>query len=338
MTKQDVQNAILNDMTPYLDSEVLDQLKFSLIRNMHGYDFVEEQTALSTFIDDNMEYLKRFCNEMAVNNVAESTRKQYYRAARNMLEELNKNFRDVTYDDTMYYFSILAERKGNNDTYISKRTLDTHRKHCKAFFNWCVDNEYIEKNPFSKFKKIKYETKEKEILTNAEIVMLRDACETKQELAVIDFLLSTGVRVSECCSVDHKNIDFATGIVKIYGQKTRKRRKVFLDAPAQKHIVEYLNEREGEQEALFVATKRPHKRLGKATIETITKRVAQRAGVNKKCTVHLFRRTLATTLYKKGMPLKDIAAILGNSVDILEKDYIILEDRDIERKYNMYVA
>lgn len=73
-------------------------------------------------------------------------------------------------------------------------------------------------------------------------------------------------------------------------------------------------------------------------IETITKRVAQRAGVNKKCTVHLFRRTLATTLYKKGMPLKDIVAILGNSVDILEKDYIILEDRDIERKYNMYVA
>ena len=111
-----------------------------------------------------------------------------------------------------------------------------------------------------------------------------------------------------------------------------------MDAPAQKHIVEYLNEREGEQEALFVAAKRPHKRLGKATIETITKRVAQRAGVNKKCTVHLFRRTLATTLYKKGMPLKDIAAILGNSVDILEKDYIILEDRDIERKYNMYVA
>ena len=107
MAKQDVQNAILNDMTPYLTSESLDQLKFSLIRNMHGYDLVEEQTALSEFIDDNAEYLKRFCNEMTVNNVAESTRKQYYRAARNMLEELNKNFRDVTYDDTMYYFSIL---------------------------------------------------------------------------------------------------------------------------------------------------------------------------------------------------------------------------------------
>lgn len=161
MTKQDVQNAILNDMTPYLDSEVLDQLKFSLIRNMHGYDFVEEQTALSTFIDDNMEYLKRFCNEMAVNNVAESTRKQYYRAARNMLEELNKNFRDVTYDDTMYYFSILAERKGNNDTYISKRTLDTHRKHYKAFFNWCVDNEYIEKILFQNSRKLNMKQRKK---------------------------------------------------------------------------------------------------------------------------------------------------------------------------------
>ncbi len=175
MTKQDVQNAILNEMTPFLSREALDMLKFSMIRNMHGYNFVEEETALSTKFDDNLEYLNLFNSEMKVNNVAESTRKQYYRSARNMLEELNKNFRDVTYDDTMYYFSNMAKRKGYKDKYISKRSMDTNRKHCKAFFNWCVDNEYIEKNPFSKFKKIKYDKKEKEILSNADIVMLRDA-------------------------------------------------------------------------------------------------------------------------------------------------------------------
>lgn len=338
MTKQDVQNAILNEMTPFLSREALDMLKFSMIRNMHGYNFVEEETALSTKFDDNLEHLNLFNNEMKVNNVAESTRKQYYRSARNMLEELNKNFRDVTYDDTMYYFSNMAKRKGYKDKYISKRSMDTNRKHCKAFFNWCVDNEYIEKNPFSKFKKIKYDKKEKEILSNADIVMLRDACQTKQELAVIDFLLSTGVRVSEFCSVDIKNVDFNTGIVRIYGKKTRTWRKVFLDAPAQKHVVEYLQERQEVSDALFISKRKPYNRISDHSVEVLTKRVAERAGVKKNCTVHLFRRTLATTLYKKGMPLKDIATILGNSVDVLEKDYIVLDDKDIERKYSMYVA
>lgn len=342
MTKQDIQIAILNEMTPYLDQESLNQLKYSLVRNMHGYNLVEEETALSTFSDDNIEYLKRFYAEMKVNNMADGTIEQYCRSARNLLEELNKNFRDVTYDDVLYYFSILSKRKGKYGGTISNRTLDTNRKHCKAFFNWCVDNEYLDKNPFSKFKKIKYELKVKETLTNAEIVMLRDACKNKRELAVIDFLLSTGVRVSECCSVDIKNIDFNTGVVKIYGKKTRKWRKVFLDAPARKHIMEYLEERNQytppDQDALFVSYKSPHRRLGHSTVETITKNVAERAGVKKKCTVHLFRRTLATTLYKKGMPLKDIALIIGNTVDVLEKDYIILNDLDVERTYHMYIA
>lgn len=337
MNKTEIQNAILNDMMPYLKAEELEQLKFSIIRNLHGYNLVEEETALATFIDDNDEYLKRFRNELKVNNAAATTIQQYCRSARNLLDYLNKNFRDVTYDDVMYYFSVVSKRKGNNDTYISKRTLDTQRKHCKAFFNWCVENEYIEKNPFTKFKKIKYPIKEKQILSNSDIVKLRDACETEIEKAVIDFLLSTGVRVSECCSVNVSDINFNSGLVKVYGQKTRKWRKVYLDAYAMKHLVEYVNSRDDQSEALFVASNKNHLRLGPTTIEDITKRVGVRAGVDKKCTVHLFRRTLATTLYKQGMPLKDISTILGNSVDVLEKEYIILDDIDVEKRFGLYI-
>ena len=104
-----------------------------------------------------------------------------------------------------------------------------------------------------------------------------------------------------------------------------------------KHLVEYVNSRDDQSEALFVASNRNHLRLGPATIEDITKRVGVRAGVDKKCTVHLFRRTLATTLYKQGMPLKDISTILGNSVDVLEKEYIILDDIDVEKRFGLYI-
>lgn len=339
MLKSDVQNAILNDMTPYLTENQLERLKSSLIMNMHGMDIVQEETSLSTVTDDNMEYLMKFRNEMKVSNTADSTVNQYYREAKRLLEDINKNFRDVTYDDVMYCFSMRARRIGHNGKPISKRTLDTQRKHCKAFFNWLTDNEYINRNPFAKFKKIRYAEKEKETLTNAEIVMLRDACNTEMERALVDFLLSTGVRVSECCRMNINDINFSNGTVRIYGQKTRKWRKVYLDAPAQKHMVEYLNVRKAsESESVFINRRSPYTRVSSNTVEVIVKGIAERAGVKKHCTVHLFRRTLATNLYKKGMPLKDIATILGNTVDVLEKDYIILDDSDVERRYNILVA
>ena len=139
-------------------------------------------------------------------------------------------------------------------------------------------------------------------MSNAEIVMLRDACENEKELAIIDFLLSTGVRVSECCAMNIRDIDFLTGKVKIYGEKTRKWRTVFLDAAAQKHLKEYLDVRpECDEDAVFVNKRKPHTRVGSHGIE-------------------------------------DIAKILGNSVDTLEKYYIIIDDYDIESSYKKCVA
>lgn len=339
MSKLDVQNAIINEMMPYLDESQIEKLKFTLITKLHGFNVIEEETALTTYIDDNMQYLELFRNEMKIGNMSPRTIEQYFRSTRNLLDYINKNFRDVDYNDVMYYFAMLSLHQGKNGKVISKRSLDTQRKHCKAFFNWCVENEYIQKNPFTKFKKIKYELTEKSILSNAEIVMLRDACESAEELAIIDFLLSTGVRVSECSALNISDIDFLSGKVKIYGEKTRKWRTAFLDAAAQKHLKEYLDVRpESDEDAVFVYKRKPHGRFKVNKIESITKSVGERAGIKKKCTVHLFRRTLATTLYKKGMALKDIAKILGNSVDTLEKYYIILDENDIEINYKRCVA
>ena len=129
MNKLAVQNAILNAMTPYLDDDQLYQLKNTLIEQLYGMNIVEEETRLSVVVDDNVEYLERFRNEMQVNNMSPKTINQYYRSARNLLEYINKNFRDITYDDVMYYFAMFSKQVGRDGKYISKRTLDTQIKH-----------------------------------------------------------------------------------------------------------------------------------------------------------------------------------------------------------------
>ena len=123
MNKLDVQNAILNAMTPYLDDDQLYQLKNTLIEQLYGMNIVEEETRLSVVVDDNVEYMERFRNEMQVNNMSPKTINQYYRSARNLLEYINKNFRDITYDDVMYYFAMFSKRVGRDGKYISKEPL-----------------------------------------------------------------------------------------------------------------------------------------------------------------------------------------------------------------------
>ena len=336
MTKQDVQNAILNEMMPLLTDDQIDVLKGAMIKNMHGYNIVEEETALSTLKDDNYVFLERFRIEKRIGNLAETTVNQYYYATKNFFETVNKNFRDVTYDDVVYYFATLKNKRTGEP--LSKRSMNNTRKYIKCFYTWCLENEYVNKNPFLKFKKIKFDLPKKEILTSEEIVMLRDACRTKRELAIIDFLLSTGVRVSECAALDIDNINFNTGKVDIYGHKTRTWRKVYLDAPALKHLADYINDRSNPSEAVFTSTRKQYGRLNNKAIQKITRTVAQRAGVRKKCSVHMFRRTLATRLYRKGMPLKDVSAILGNTVATLEQYYIIMDEEKIETNYKIYAA
>lgn len=334
MFKNEVTNTIINDMIPYLTGEQLEKLKMSIVRNLYQYDIIKAVTDLTTNVDDNDYYVEKFKREKRVENLAESTINQYVRETHKLFDFVNKNFRDITYDDIIYYFSEISRESKN----ISRRYLDTKRKHMMAFFKWCYENEFIKKNPFLRVKKIRYEEPKKEVLSSKEIVMIRDACKDKRERAIIDLLLSTGIRVSECSRLNISDIDFSTGEVQIYGKKTRKWRTVYLDANAIKHIVEYLDERTDISDAVFVNNRAPYKRMSTGSIERVTKLVGTRGEVKKKCTVHMFRRTLATRLYRKGMPLKDIANLLGHTVDTLEKYYLIMSTSDVKYIYNRCVA
>lgn len=334
MTKQDLTNNIINEMIPYLNGDQLEKLKITMIKNMYDLEVVKLSTEVTVFDNDNSTYINRFTIEKRIQNLSESTIDQYVRETKKLLDFTNKNFKEIKYDDIIYYFAVITSNNKN----LSKRYLNNKRRHIKAFFNWCCENEYISSNPFNKFKNIRCEDSRKEILTNKEIVCIKDSCKCKRDLSIIDFLCCTGLRVSECVSLNINDIDFEKGEVIVYGKKTRTWRMVFLDACTAKHLAEYVESRKDNNEALFIDTRAPHHRMTIDSMGRLVKKIGSNAGIRKSCTVHMFRRTLASKLYKKGMPLKDIAKILGHSVQTLERYYLVIESNDLKYSYDKFLA
>lgn len=330
MTNQEFSNNIVNSMIPYLNPNQINLLSASLTKELYEYKIVKECTEISTCYDSiNETFLRKFEIEKRVQGISNRTINQYILATKKFLNTIQKDFHQITKDDITYYLVLLMKSNTMNNT-----SLDNTRRFISPFFAWCFDNDYISKNPFNGIKRIKQDKKIKEILTDKDIVLLRDVCkDNKRDLALIDLLLSTGIRVSELTNLKLKNIDFNAGEITIYGEKTRTWRKVYLTVDATKHITDYLNDRENYSEYLFNSNKKPYGKVCNQSIERILKSIAKRANINKHCTVHLFRRTLATRLYKKGMDMKYIASILGHNVRTLEECYLIISDEDIKSRY-----
>lgn len=199
-----------------------------------------------------------------------------------------------------------------------------------------LDNGYIQKNPYTKLHLKDNEAKKKEILTSEEILKLRDSCVLPVDLALLDFLVSTGVRVEECHRLNIEDINFVSNYVSVYAPKTKRYRTVFLTPEASKHIQDYLDFRHDDNPALFVFR---GSRMSNQCIEVHLRRLAERAGINKHCTVHLFRRTLASTLHAKGMNDLDIATILGhNDVQTTIKYYINNDIGNLEHNFSKFMS
>lgn len=271
MLKNEVTNKIMMMIGNDLNNVQLDKLRICLNIVLYNYDITTKETAISCVsVDDNYKYLKRFEIDLKIEGLSEKTIANYIRETTKMLDTLNKNFRDVTKDDISYYLATLMSNG------LSSTTVDNTRKFIKAFFNWCVYNDILIKNPFLKIKCIRRTPVKKEILSEHEIEQLRDSCETKRDLAMIDFLNSTGVMVSECASIKIDDIDFTTGKCSVYSTKTKTKRNVFLDAKALKHVCDYRNELTEKQiysEYLFTSYRNYSKIDKSISCNTIEKRL-----------------------------------------------------------------
>lgn len=326
MIKDTIISNILFEMQGKIDTTILTELKNSLVINLYNYEIIETTTALSIVDnDDNEKYIKLFAIEKKIEGLAMRTIEHYVSETKKMLEFVGKNFRDITKDDITYYLAYLTTTKN-----LSSTTLDNTRKYIKAFFNWLVYNDHLTKNPFNKIKCIRRDPVKKEILSEHELEKLRDACVDSRELALIDFLNCTGVRVSEAAEIKVDDIDFVTGKCNIYAKKTKTWRIGFLDAKALKHLTDYrleLSDKGIYPEYLFVSKRGKHK-LRESALQGILKGIKKRAGLEKDISVHTFRKTFASRLYRKGLPPMSIALLLGHKDFSTTAKYYIQIDKD----------
>lgn len=335
MLKDILINKVVLEMSDVLTEFQLGMLKRCLdrvfyqavVKSKHGGEDVDHRST-------NEDMIKQFIFSKKLEGLSVKTLDQYVLHTRKLFQAVDKHYEDITSNDISYFLSTLMA-KGNTNT-----TINNTRKFVKPFFKWLYENEHVKKDIFMKIKPIKFEDKQKEFLTEHEIVNLRDNCnDDVRALALIDFLLSTGVRVSECSNLKIQDVDFKTGAVKVYSTKTKQWRKVYLDSNANKHLRDYLDTRKDSSDYLFVNTRKNKKgilaNMSHNTIQKIVKDACYRAGIQKEsCTVHLFRKTLATRLKQRGVDLAIISNILGHSTTATTiRYYLSLLDEDVRYAY-----
>lgn len=257
---------------------------------------------------------------------------QYYRVTiEKMLDSIETPIRKVTTEEIRGYLAKYQE-----DNNCGKVTVDNIRRNISSFFSWMEEEDYILKSPMKRIHKIKAPTQVKEIISDEAIETLRDHCSCKRDLAMIDLLYSTGIRVGELVNLDREDIDFEKRECVVFG-KGSKERRVYFDAKAKIHLRDYLKSRTDDNEALFVTLDAPYDRLKISGVEIRIRGLGRRVNLNK-VHPHKFRRTMATRAIDKGMPIEQVQKILGHSQIDTTMQYAIVNQNNVKASHQRYIA
>lgn len=252
------------------------------------------------------EVAKYYLASKGVSNLSKGTLKQYRYKLIHFFDTVKKPYTDITANDIRIYLFSFKQERNASDCYV-----DNVRITLNSFFQWCVDNEYLLRNPCAKVDKIKYQTKRREPMTTLSLEDLRWHCQDVREKALIDFLYSTGCRVSECAGVLLSDIDWEKNSVRLRYCKGNKERTVFFNDEAKVSLKAYIEKRGNISPALWTSTKAPHQQLKTHALEDIVRKVGERAGI--KTYPHKLRHTFATVGLRNGMPLEKLQALLGHT-------------------------
>lgn len=245
-----------------------------------------------------------------------------------MLIAMNKPIKDITTNDIRIYLYKLE-----STTNISKLTLNSQQSYIKAFFSWLMSSEYINKNPTTLLQTIKHEVKEREPISDIDMEKMRLVCrDNLRDKALLEFLYSTGARVSEARIIKISDLDFVDRTVKLFG-KGKKHRISYLNARAIVAINEYLQSRKAESEYLFVASKKPYNILSVRSIEKIICNIGVAAGVQDKVFPHRIRHTTATDAIAHGMDIEELQKILGHADISTSLIYAKIDDSNIKQNH-----
>lgn len=281
--------------------------------------------------EDKTDLVRLFLAAKRVEGCSEKTVKYYDSTIRNAVKKIDKDIIQITTDDLRIYLDDYQ-----TESQISKVTVDNIRRILSSFFSWLEDEDYVVKSPVRRIHKVKTCKTVKETYSDEDLELMRDECEGIRDLAIIDLLASTGMRVGELVKLNKKDIDFQNRECIVLG-KGNKQRKAYFDARTKLHLKKYIDFRKDDNEALFVSLQKPYNRLQISGVEIRLRELGNRLNIDK-VHPHKFRRTLATAAIDKGMPIEQVQQLLGHQSIDTTLQYSMVNQNNVKESHRKYIG
>ena len=326
--KQNLMNEVIQGMLPFLNNGQMERLQEVLQHTLFNYKVVENDSN-KELSEQNLVEL--FLAAKRIEGCSEKSLKYYESTILALLDDLRKDVKHIVTDDIRTYLTEYQARKQS-----SKVTIDNIRRILSSFFSWLEDEDYILKSPVRRIHKVKTGTNIKETYSDEALELMRDNCTELRDLAIIDMLASTGMRVGEMVLLNREDIDFNERECVVFG-KGNKERIVYFDARTKIHLQNYLNSRDDDNPALFVSLQKPYNRLQISGVEVRLRQYGKRLGLNK-VHPHKFRRTLATMAIDKGMPIEQLQQLLGHRRIDTTLQYAMVKQSNVKIAHRKYIG
>lgn len=328
--KNQIINEITQQMLPVLNNFELEKLQTALNRCLENYEIAEIKSEnISNY--NNQHFIELFLGAKKIEGCSYKTLKYYRATINNTLNSINKEVKNIVTDDLRKYLTKHQEEHSS-----SRVTIDNIRRILSSFFAWLEDEDYIVKSPVRRIHKIKTGTNIKETYSDEALELMRDKCTELRDLAMIDILASTGMRVGELVLLNREDINFNERECVVFG-KGDKERIVYFDARTKIHLKNYLESRNDTNPALFVSLYSPFERLQISGVEVRLREFGKKLNINK-VHPHKFRRTLATMAIDKGMPIEQLQKLLGHSRIDTTLQYAMVKQSNVKLAHRKFIS
>lgn len=321
---------IQKEMINILDNMQMEELNKVLFKKLQGLAYINEVNN-KNFEKEEVDYCNIFICAKRVEGCSEKSIKYYRTTIENMLRTLDKAVKHITTEDLRGYLAEYYKKSS-----CSKISIDNIRRILSTFFSWLEDENYIIKSPVRRIHKIRTGKIVKEIYTDEHLEIMRDNCKEIRDLAIIDLLYSTGIRVGELVRLNIEDINFNERECIVQG-KGEKQRRVYFDARTKIHLQNYINSRVDDNRALFVSLIQPYNRLNISGVEIRMRTLGKKLNINK-LHPHKFRRTLATRAIDKGMPIEQVQYLLGHQKIDTTLQYAMVSQNNVKISHRKYIG
>lgn len=326
--KQKLIQTVVTDMLSYLNNAQVEKLKEVLLHTLWDYDISPSDGKTK---EQEQDLLALFLAAKRIEGCSEKSLRYYQATTQAMLDGIGKPIKEIVTEDIRQYLTNYQRER-----HSSRVTIDNIRRILSSFFSWLEDEDYILKSPVRRIHKVKTVSNIKETYSDETLELMRDSCSEMRDLAMIDLLASTGMRVGEMVLLNRDDVDFTERECVVFG-KGDKERMVYFDARTKLHLQAYLESRSDDNPALIVSLKAPFNRLSIGGVETRLRELGKQLGVHK-VHPHKFRRTLATMAIDKGMPIEQLQQLLGHKRIDTTLQYAMVKQSNVKLAHRKYIG